>query len=133
MKTRRVKTAKSNRGKQSIARRARSSSAVNLKEQLDQRTRHLAEARKDLADALERETATSEILTPFLTCWRRYAGSPSEMWLRSSASYAATFIIATAWSQLAAKNFCNDHGPGRSSFSTCDRKTSLTWDICLAP
>ena len=62
MKTRRVKTAKSNRGKQSIARRARSSSAVNLKEQLDQRTRDLAEARKDLADALERETATSEIL-----------------------------------------------------------------------
>jgi two-component system, NtrC family, sensor kinase len=62
MKTRRRKTARPNRGKQSIVRRARSSPAANLNEQLDQRTRELAEARKDLADALEREAATSEIL-----------------------------------------------------------------------
>jgi hypothetical protein len=30
--------------------------------QLDQRTRELAEAQKNLAEALERETATSEVL-----------------------------------------------------------------------
>jgi signal transduction histidine kinase len=62
MKTRRRKTARSNGRKQATVRRARASSAASFKQQLDQRTRELADARKDLADALERETATSEIL-----------------------------------------------------------------------
>src|SRR5262249_55251931 len=34
----------------------------NLQKQLDQRTRELAEARKHLAEALEQQTATSEVL-----------------------------------------------------------------------
>src|SRR6516162_681207 len=62
MKAARRKTARPNRRKQVTARRALGSSAANLKEQLGKRTRELADARKDLADALERETATSEIL-----------------------------------------------------------------------
>jgi signal transduction histidine kinase len=55
MKTRGKKTARPNRGKQATVRRAPASSAANLHEQLDQRTRERDEA-------LARETATSEIL-----------------------------------------------------------------------
>jgi signal transduction histidine kinase len=55
-------TTKPKRRKEPIAARGRGSSTANLKEQLDHRTHELAEARKELADALERETATSEIL-----------------------------------------------------------------------
>jgi hypothetical protein len=62
MKTRRRKTTKPNRVNRATAGPARGSSTANLKEQLDHRTHELAEARKELADALERETATSEIL-----------------------------------------------------------------------
>src|SRR5262249_39582216 len=35
-------------------------------------------------------------MTPFSTCWRRYAGLPSEMWPRSSGLFATTFTVATA-------------------------------------
>ena len=38
------------------------SSAADLQKQLDQRTRELAEARKHLAEALEQQTATSDVL-----------------------------------------------------------------------
>ena len=55
MKTRRKKKAKPIRRKQPTAQRGRDSSAANLKEQLDERTRERDEA-------LERETAISEIL-----------------------------------------------------------------------
>jgi hypothetical protein len=55
MKTRRRKTTRPNHGKQATVRRAHGSSGTNLKEQLDQRTRELAEAR-------EQQAATSEIL-----------------------------------------------------------------------
>src|SRR6516225_9240346 len=56
MKTRRKKTARPKRGKQAIAgRHARGSSAANLKEQLDQRTRERDEG-------LEQQAATSAIL-----------------------------------------------------------------------
>jgi GAF domain-containing protein len=55
VKTRRRKTTKPNRRKQATVRRARAFSSVNLKEQLDQRTRERDEA-------LEQQIATSEIL-----------------------------------------------------------------------
>jgi signal transduction histidine kinase len=48
--------------KESTAARRHISSAVNLQKQLDQRIRELAEAQKHLAEALEQQTATSEIL-----------------------------------------------------------------------
>jgi signal transduction histidine kinase len=62
MKTRRRKTTKLKRRTGSAAVRRRASSAANLQEQLDQRTRELAEAQKHLADALAQQTATSEVL-----------------------------------------------------------------------
>jgi len=55
MKTRRRKTARPSRRKQATAGRGRASSAANLEEQLDQRTRERDEA-------LEREKATAEVL-----------------------------------------------------------------------
>jgi len=42
--------------------RCRSPSSVNLQKQLDQRTRERDEARRNLADALEQQSATSEVL-----------------------------------------------------------------------
>ena len=65
MKTRRKKTARPNRGKQATGGRAQRSSAANLKEQLDQRTRERDEA-------LEREKATAEVL-------RVISSSPGEL------------------------------------------------------
>jgi signal transduction histidine kinase len=62
MKTRRRKTTRPNRGKQATVGRSRGSSTANLKGQLDQRTRELAEAQKNLAEAHEQQTATSEVL-----------------------------------------------------------------------
>jgi signal transduction histidine kinase len=55
MKTRHRKTTTLQRRKEPIAARGRGSSAVNLQKQLDQRTR-------ELAQALEQQTATSEVL-----------------------------------------------------------------------
>ena len=42
--------------------RRQRSSAVDLQKQLDQRTRELAEARKQLAETQDQQTATSEVL-----------------------------------------------------------------------
>jgi signal transduction histidine kinase len=61
MKTRRQKATRVKRRKAPAAARRRSSS-VNLQRQLDQRTRELAEAEKNLAEAHEQQTATSEVL-----------------------------------------------------------------------
>ena len=62
MKTRRGNTTKLKRRKGATAARSRSSSAADLQKQLDQRTCELAEARKLLAEALEQQTATSQVL-----------------------------------------------------------------------
>src|ERR1700730_3493847 len=62
MKTRRRKTTKPKHRKVPTTARGRVFSAADLQNQLDQRTRELAEARKLLADALEQQMATSEIL-----------------------------------------------------------------------
>ena len=62
MKTRRRKTIKFKRRRELSAGRARASSAINLQEELDQRTRELAESQQHLAKALEQQTATSEVL-----------------------------------------------------------------------
>jgi GAF domain-containing protein len=61
MKTRPQKTTRVKRPEAPAAARRRGPSP-NVQEQLDQRTHELAEARKDLADALEQQMATSEIL-----------------------------------------------------------------------
>src|SRR5215467_2414553 len=62
MKTRRQKTTRAMRRKAPAAARRRGPTAAALQKQLDQRTRELAQARKHLAEALEQQTATGEVL-----------------------------------------------------------------------
>src|SRR6516165_7273243 len=69
MTTRRRKTPKVKRRKAATASRRRGSSAADLQKQLDRRTRELAdmqkrlvESQQHLAEALEQQTATSEVL-----------------------------------------------------------------------
>jgi hypothetical protein len=62
MKARHPRTTKLKRRRELAAARRHASSAVDLEKQLDQRTRELAETQKHLAEALEQQTATSEVL-----------------------------------------------------------------------
>ena len=62
MKTRRQSATKVQRRKAPTAVRHREASAAYLQEQLDQRTRERDEARKHLAEALEQQAATAEVL-----------------------------------------------------------------------
>ena len=62
MKARRQKATKVKSRKASTAVRHREASTAYLQEQLDQRTRERDEAQKHLAEALEQQTATSEVL-----------------------------------------------------------------------
>ena len=61
MKVRHRRTTKHRRRKTPAAGRGGSSSPADLQTQLDLRTRELAEARRHLAEALEQQTATSEV------------------------------------------------------------------------
>src|SRR5262249_9916402 len=61
MKTRHQKMGKVRKAPTSA--RSRLPSAADLQKQLDQRTRELAESQKHLAEALEQQTATSEVLS----------------------------------------------------------------------
>jgi GAF domain-containing protein len=62
MKAPHRKTTKIERRKNATAARSRRSSAADLQKQLEQRTRELAEAQKHLAEALQQQTATADVL-----------------------------------------------------------------------
>ena len=62
MKTRSQKVTKLKRRRQPAAARPRNSSAANLHKQVDQLVQELAEARKHLGEALDQQTAISEVL-----------------------------------------------------------------------
>ena len=62
MKTPRAKTPKLKGRDQATAARRHRPTAADLQKQLDQRTRELAEAQKNLAEAHVQQTATSEVL-----------------------------------------------------------------------
>ena len=62
MKARHPEATKTKGRKEATAARRRGSSAADLQKHLDQRTRELAEARKDLEEALEQQAATSKVL-----------------------------------------------------------------------
>jgi two-component system NtrC family sensor kinase len=62
MKARRRKTTTVKRLRQPAAARARDPSAANLHKQVDQLAQELAEARKHLGEALDQQTAISEVL-----------------------------------------------------------------------
>ena len=61
-KTQRGSTTKPRHNNAPTAARAASSTLADLQEQVGALTRELAEARKQLVDALEQQTATSEVL-----------------------------------------------------------------------
>jgi transcriptional regulator with GAF, ATPase, and Fis domain len=62
MKTNGPKKTKLRRRKTSATKRRRAAPTSNLQKQLDQRTHELAEARKQVAEAQEQQTAASEVL-----------------------------------------------------------------------
>ena len=72
MKTRSQKVTKLKRRRHPAAARPRNSSAANLHEQVDQLAQELAEARKHLGEALDQQTAISEVLQVI-------SSSPSEL------------------------------------------------------
>ena len=65
---------------------------------------HAARRHGDGSGATASSSITGLPTTPFSTCWRRCAGSPSATWPRSNGSCAAIFMIATPWKPSLAKN-----------------------------
>jgi hypothetical protein len=94
MTTRRQKMPKLKRRKDVRAARRRGASAADLQKQLDQRTRELAEAQKHLAEALEQQTAASEVLQIISSSPRRGACAASAMPFSTATRSTASRSIA---------------------------------------
>jgi GAF domain-containing protein len=86
MTTRQRKTTKGKRRRVATASRARRASAADLQKRLERRTRELAEARKQLAEALEQQTATAETLQ-IIRASPSKLQSVSEVVVRSAARF----------------------------------------------
>jgi len=82
-------TTKPKHRKERTAVRRNASSAVNLQKELDRRICELAEAQKNLTEALEQQTATSEIL-------RVISNSPTDVQLVFDAIAASATRLCDA-------------------------------------